>query len=63
MMYYTMNSSISTTEVVFYHKVCNFPWFFSTVNCSILQQNIVVYHKKQCFTTKCDILPQSVVIP
>ena len=36
---------------------------YSTVNCSILQKNIVVYHKEQCFTAKCDILPQSVVIP
>ena len=32
---------------------------YSTDNCSILQQNIVVYHKKKSFTTKCDTLPQS----
>ena len=30
----------------------------STVNCSIAQQNIVMYHKQQYFTTNCDILPQ-----
>ena len=40
-----------------------FPTNYSNVNCSILQHNIVVYHKNNVLLQKRDILPQSVVIP
>ena len=36
--------------------------YLITTNYNILLQNIVDYHKKYNFTTKCDILPQNVVI-
>ena len=33
---------------------------YSTVNCSILKQNIVVYHKKQCLTTNFMLITKGV---
>ena len=39
-----------------------------TINCDIVPQNLILYHKNvilyhktECFTTKCNILPHSVV--
>ena len=34
---------------------------YTTTNYRILLKNIVVYHKKIIFTTKCDILQQCVI--
>ena len=34
---------------------------YTTTNYSILLQNIVVYHEKIIYTTKCDILQQCVI--
>ena len=34
------------------------PINYTTMNCNILLQNIVDYHEKIIFTTKCDILQQ-----
>ena len=40
---------------------CSNSMNYTTTNYSILLQNIVVYHQKIIFTTKCDIFQQCVI--
>ena len=66
-IYYTNQNSHSKK----YHKyITNIPQIYhkSTINCDIVpqnvilyQKNVILYHKTECFTTKCNILPHSVV--
>ena len=64
-----MKKSYLPQNVIFYNNVLFspqnvvIPINYPSTNCNILLQNIVVYHEKCYFTTKCGILPQSVVIP
>ena len=53
--------------MIFYHNASNFTtecsnsMDYTTTSYSILLQNIVVYHEKIIYTTKCDILQQCVI--
>ena len=61
---------VSTHSKKYYKYITNIPQIYhkNTINCDIVPQNVILYHKNvilyhktECFTTKCNILPYSVV--